>query len=499
LKVILGGTSWEYDVVHFIKKGKGKTKMNRNSLITALVATLVLLSSLVPSVQAAGSTPVSVFPGAMGFGTFTPAGRGGKVIYVTNLNDSGPGSLRAALADAAPRTVLFKVSGTITLASDIVIQKPYLTVAGQTAPGEGVQIRGAQIKIATHDVLIRYLKMRTGDLRNSSNPADRDSLALNHDSNAYSIVIDHSTLIWGPDIGGISFLNGVRYATVSNSILGEGLYISNHPEATLAETGHSMTANITQLNSSLRPNHITLHHNLLTTSSDRNPRVIGGENIDIVNNVIYNWRNSASQGNPVKLNLIKNFYIKGPMNTNYSALIAWKPMAEAGGTLRAGTVFANLNMMEGLAKVRGGSNSVYANALFTPYSMTAEDSPEEAYTQIVDDAGANRQVSGPDGTIVVIRDSVDQRIINNLVTRRGTFLNGVNANGVGGFPSISWPTLAAGTPAADGDNDGMPDAWERVYFGSTSRGSSTDSRSDFDADGYTDLEEYLNETDPTAR
>jgi len=99
----------------------------------------------------------------------------------------------------------------------------------------------------------------------------------------------------------------------------------------------------------------------------------------------------------------------------------------------------------------------------------------------------------------VIRDAVDRRIINNLVTRRGTFLNGVNANGVGGFPSISWPTLAAGTPATDGDNDGMPDAWERLYFGNTSRGLPTDSRGDFDSDGYTDLEEYLNETNPTVR
>lgn len=473
--------------------------MKRNSIITTLVATLVLLSTLTPSGYAAGLNAVKAFPGAMGFGTDTPAGRGGKVIYVTNLNDSGPGSLRAALTDASPRTVLFKVSGTITLTSDIIVKKPYLTVAGQTAPGEGVQVRGAQIKIATHDVLIRYLKMRTGDMRNNSNPADRDSITLNHATNAYNIVVDHSTLIWGPDIGGISFLNGAHDITVSNSILGEGLYISNHPEATLAETGHSLTLNISQLSSSYHPTRITIHHNLLTTSSDRNPRVIGGENIDLVNNVIYNWRNSASQGNPRKLNLIKNFYIKGPMSTNTSALIAWKPVAEANGNLQPGTVFASANMIEGLAKVRGGSSSIYASALFTPYSMTAEDDPQDAYNKIVNDAGANRQVSGADGRMVVIRDRVDQRIINNLVTRQGTFLNGVDANGVGGFPSISWPTLAVGTPATDGDNDGMPDAWERLYFGSTSRGAPADSRGDFDSDGYTDLEEYLNETDPTVR
>ena len=435
----------------------------------------------------------------MGFGTFTPAGRGGAVLYVTNLNDNGLGTLRSALTAQFPRTVVFKISGTITLASDIIVTSPFLTVAGQTAPGEGVQIRGAQIKIATHDVLIRYLKMRTGDLRTASDPADRDSLAVNHATEAYRIVIDHSTLIWGPDIGGISFLNGVRDATVSNSILGEGLYISNHPEAIALETGHSMGATVTQLNPTSHHTRITLHHNLLTTSSDRNPRVIGGENIDIVNNVIYNWRNSASQGNPVKLNLLYNYYIKGPMSTNSSALVAWKPVAEADGRIRPASVYAGANLTEGFTTVRGGPTSVYASALFQPYSMAEEDSPQDAYHKIVDDAGANRQVSGPDGTMVVIRDAVDQRIINNLVNRRGTFLNGVNANGVGGFPAISWPTLAAGTPAVDNDNDGMPDTWEKAYFDTTTRGKWNDSRGDFDSDGYTDLEEYLNETDPTAR
>lgn len=420
------------------------------------------------------------------------------MIYVTNLNDSGSGSLRAALSDRSPRTVLFKVSGTITLASDIIVKNPFLTIAGQTTPGEGVQIRGAQIKIKTHDVLIRYLKMRTGDATNNSNPADRDSVTLNDDTKVYNIVVDHSTLIWGPDIGGISFLNGARDATVSNSIVGEGLYISHHPEATLDQTGHSTAMNITQLTSGYYPARITIHHNLLTTSSDRNPRVVGGENVDVVNNVIYNWKDSASQGNPRSLNLIKNFYIKGPMTTRSATWFVWLPRAEEGGTLRAGSVFESGNMTEGFTTGRSGPNNVYASAAFTPYSIVAEDSPQDSYNKIVNNAGANRQVSGADGTIVMDRDSVDQRIINNLVTRTGAFLNGVDANGVGGFSSISWPNLLAGTPAADGDSDGMPDAWENLYFGSTSRGSSTDSRGDFDADGFTDLEEYLNETNPTA-
>ena len=472
--------------------------MKHNPLIKAFIATLVLLSTIASFGNVSGLSPVKAFPGAMGFGTDTPGGRGGKVIYVTNLNDSGAGSLRAALQVDSPRTVLFKVSGTITLTSDIIVKKPFLTVAGQTAPGEGVQIKGAQIKIATHDVIIRYLKMRTGDEKSNSDPADRDSVTLNHDTNAYNIVVDHSTLIWGPDIGGLTFLNGAHDATVSNSILGEGLYISNHPEAVQGQTGHSMAMNITELSSANHPTRITVHHNLLTTSSDRNPRVIGGENIDIVNNVIYNWMTSPSQGNPRSLNLIKNYYIKGPMTTKSAAMVAWLPRAEANATLRPGTVFEAGNLTEGFSTVRGGASNVYAKALFMPYSITVEDSPQDAYNKIVNDAGANRQVGGADGTIVAIRDSVDQRIINNLATRTGTFVNGVNANGVGGFPSISWPTLIAGTAATDNDNDGLPDAWENLYFGNTSRGAATDSKGDLDADGYTDLEEYLNGTNPTA-
>ena len=472
--------------------------MKHNPLIKAFIATLVLLSTIVPFGTVSGLSPVKAFPGAMGFGTDTPGGRGGKVIYVTNLNDSGAGTLRAALQDASPRTVLFKVSGTITLLSDIIVKKPFLTIAGQTAPGEGVQIKGAQIKIATHDVIIRYLKMRAGDEITNSDPADRDSVTLNHDSNAYNIVVDHSTLIWGPDIGGLTFLNGAHDATVSNSILGEGLYISNHPEALQAQTGHSMAMNITELSSSYHPTRITVHHNLLTTSSDRNPRVIGGENIDIVNNVIYNWRTSPSQGNPRSLNLVKNYYIKGPMTTKSASMVAWLPRAESGAALRTGTVFESGNLTEGFSTVRGGASNVYARTLFMPYSIPVEDSPQDAYNKIVNDAGANRQVGGADGTIVAIRDSVDQRIINNLAARTGTFVNGVNANGVGGFPSIAWPTLVAGTAATDNDNDGMPDAWENLYFGNTSSGSTTDSKADLDADGYTDLEEYLNGTNPTA-
>jgi pectate lyase len=470
-----------------------------------LISLFVLLCAwVIPSVPSKFNSTmpiacdVKAFPNAVGFGTDTPGGRGGQIIYVTNLKDSGEGSLRSALATSGPRMVLFRVSGTITLKNDIDIEEPYVTIAGQTAPGEGVQIRGGMIKIATHDVIIRYLKMRPGDLVDHSNPADRDAMTLNRDPNAYNIVVDHSTLIWGPDIGGISFLNGVHDATVSNSIVGEGLYFSHHPEATMVQAGHSKAMNITELISGTYPVRITVHHNLLTTSDDRNPRVIGGENVDVVNNVIYNWQSSSSQGNPRSVNLVNNTYIRGPMTSNPEAFYVWMPKVEAGGSMHYNSVYESGNVAEGFVSQRKGPMEVYVDTLFTPYSMASHvDPPGVAYQKVLQDAGANLQVSGALGYFRNIRDSVDQRIIDNLKNRTGSFFNGVDSDNVEGFPAISWPELKGGRAALDRDGDGMPDFWELVYFHTLSRGSQEKSSGDYDQDGYTDVEEYLNGTNPT--
>ena len=483
-----------------------------NPISTLLVGTLIkmliplfllLFVNVIPSPPIQGRIRgqdfcrAKAFPEAMGFGTDTAGGRGGKIILVTNLNDSGDGSLRSALLADGRRLVLFRVSGTITLEEDIRIKTPYLTIAGHTAPGEGVQIRGAQIRIETHDVIIRYLKVRSGDLQNASTEENRDAITINNRDQAYDIVIDHSTMIWGPDIGGLSFLNGAHDATVSYSIMGEGLYLSHHPEATLASDGHSMAMNITTLDSPIPPRRITAHHNLLTTSADRNPRIIGGENIDIVNNVIYNWKNSASQGNPHSLNLINNVYVRGPMTAKYSALYAWIPTAEDGGRLQSDSVYETGNITEGFWTKRKGPWRVYTDLLFTPYSITQQDSPQIAYDKVLQDAGANLQVGAPTGEFRIIRDSVDQRIIDNVLNRTGVFFNGVDHDAEAGFPAISWPELRGGAPAVDEDLDGMPDAWEQLYFHHTGRGSPERSRSDHDRDGYTDVEEYLNGTNPT--
>ena len=438
------------------------------------------LPSIAPTaVPTAAPAPgaFGAFPGAEGYGSQTVGGRGGRIIYVTNLADAGPGSLRSALEATGPRTVLFQVAGTITLNNDISITQPFVTVAGQSAVGQGVQLKGGMIKIRTHDVVLRHLKVRAGDQKNQSSNDDRDAVSMSGTGGdeVYNVVIDHSSMVWGPDIGGAAILTNAHDVTIQNSILGEGLYLSNHSEGTPEQNGHSLGLNITQLDTSAYPQRITLHHNLLTTSDHRMPQIMGGESIDMVNNVVYNWGTAAAHGNPRSLNMINNMFIRGPMT---KTLLAWKSRTNPENpTPRPGSVFEQGNVAEGFNTLRGDPQSMYAGSRFGSYSMRTQQSAQEAYNQVVQGVGA----------IWPVRDSVDQRIITNLTQRTGKFLNNTD---------LVWPTLASGPVPTDADLDGMADAWEQQQFGTVARGSAASSRDDFDGDGYTDVEEYLNRTDP---
>jgi hypothetical protein len=436
------------------------------------------------------SPPVSVVPSALGFGAkATKGGRGGSVMYVSNLNDSGSGSLREALGAARPRTILFKVSGTINLASDLEITNPYVTIAGQTAPGQGVQIKGGMLKVRTHDVLIRYLKIRAGDEINQSPVATRDAISISDEKGeVFNVVVDHCSLLWGPNVGGLSIAGNVHDVTVQNTIMGEGLKLSSHPlGATIP--GHSSAVSIMETTTTASPKFITFHHNLMTTSNTGMPMLAGGENIDIVNNVIYNWGEKSAHGNPKSLNLISNVFIKGPQSvaTNF-----WLPEALV-GTIKDGTVFESGNAATGFTGTRGGSPTTYAAAKFTPYSMTLEQTSQQAFNEVISTAGANKQSLNANGQYHIIRDSDDQRLINNVDIKQGGFMNGAGKPS----PNPTWPTLTSGTPVLDSDNDGLADAWENYYFKDLNRGSGLLSNGDQDGDGFTDLEEYLNSTNPT--
>jgi hypothetical protein len=198
-----------------------------------------------------------------------------------------------------------------------------------------------------------------------------------------------------------------------------------------------------------------------------------------VNNVVYNWGYKAGYGNPRSLNLVNNWWRSGPETTTS---YFWDPDASVDyPTLFNGTVYGSGNVGDGFDIARNGPTTVYRDTPACPLSVTPT-SAADAYTRVIANAGALRP----------IRDVVDQRLIDNVRNRTGSFLNGSGQPG----PNPVWPALSGGSVAADADLDGMPDTWETTQFGSLGRGSATSTSSDFDGDGYTDLEEYLNGTDP---
>ena len=356
---------------------------------------VVLIIALSFGVSVADSQAVPV-----GFGANTIGGSGGRTISVTTLADSGAGSLRSALAASGPRIITFGVSGIITLNSDLNISKPFLTLDG----GSRVTLRGAMIKIKTNDVIVRNLRVKPGDAANQSNPADRDAITVNV---GYNILLEHNTFVWGPDIGGVAILNGSHHVTVRDSIIGEGLRYSRHPEGVQAQGGHSLGANVTELDNGI-PHHISLYRNLFTTSGHRMPQVQGAEFVEVVNNVIYNWGKKAAHGNPRSLNLIGNMFIPGPITTDF---FAWTPDPNSRNPqLYPLSVYEAGNA--GDVTMRAGPTSVYTSA---PFAGTVPAvSAAVAYEEVLANVGPAQ------------RNTDDNRLIQNVINRTGGYKDGIS-------------------------------------------------------------------------
>ena len=269
------------------------------------------------------SAPVVAFPGAEGFGAQSIGGRGGIVIEVTNLNDSGPGSLRECVNAEGSRICVFRVGGTITTQSEIIATNPYLTIAGQTAPGGGITLRAAQnyheepFIISTHDVVVRYIRFRAGAsaIPNSS----RRSLTLNN--GAYNVMLDHCSFSWATDQP-LLLIDGVHDVTIQWSIISEGLAYSTHFEDGFFEE-HSTGLSVSGKNykSTAQTGNITIHHNLLAHNGGRNPQNAGYGLEDVLNNVIYNWGGQGFttqdlQAN-VPSNVVNNYFKSGVNTTGY--------------------------------------------------------------------------------------------------------------------------------------------------------------------------------------
>ncbi len=419
---------------------------------------LTLLAILAAHLHAAPA-----FPGAEGFGAQTPGGRGGAVLFVHNLNDAGPGSLRAALETKGPRIVLFRVSGIIDLKSPLTIAEPFLTLAGQTAPGGGICLRGADLRIETHDVIVRHIRVRTGDIA----ARERDGLAIGGESR--NVIVDHCSVSWGVDEN-LSPSGAIANITVQWSIVAEGLNRSVHHKGA---HGYGTLARAV--------GGVTFHHNLWAHNQGRNPRL--GDNygkppfptFDVRNNVIYNAGGSNVVGDELTVNYIGNYFKPGPDTRIRNGLFGPTEKAKP-------RFFVQGNIVEGLPDLTADARKLFSRAveLLTapaPAPPIEQQPAQQAYELVLARAGAT----------LPKRDAVDTRIVADVRAGSGSIID--SQWEVGG-----WPEYQQSRPPRDTDRDGMPDHWEQTH-GLNPR-DAADAAKDRDGDGYTNIEEYLNTIQP---
>ena len=442
------------------------------------------------------------FPGAEGFGANAVGGRGGEVFEVTNLNDSGPGSLRACIEASDPRICVFRTGGTIDVKSTLAISDPYITIAGQTAPGDGITLRNAPgsdfystMTIGTHDVIIRYLTIRRGP------GGGGDALGIYQEGvdQIYNVMIDHCSLSWGVDEVANSWYAPHDY-TIQWTIFSEALNCSTHPKG--CHSMGFMLGSYAANNEKTIPGayNLSFHHNLMAHNGSRTPLVKSAGLASMVNNLIYNTDGTFShvdmenQLAPVLVDYVNNYFKYGPSTP--SGKEAVKMLHEE--PIGAKVYISDGNILELLngTKLYGPVAGLY-DPNVPPYLVKDQIGPthvtvtsaEQAYKDVINNVGSSRGLSC-DGSWVWRRDAHDTRIINDVKNLTGRLID--DPSEVGG-----WLTLDKGTPCQDSDHDGMPDQWENKYGFNPNDG--TDNHADADNDGYSNIEEYLNGTNPWMR
>jgi len=461
------------------------------------------------------------FPGAEGGGMYTFGGRGGRVLVVTTLNDSGSGSFREACETPGPRIVVFNVAGIIQLQDRIRVRAPYLTIAGNTAPGDGVCIAGNTVELETHDVIIRHMRFRRG----ATDATDRnDSIGGNPIGN---IMIDHVSASWGldenmsmyrhmyqPPAGGKELKLPTVNITIQHSIFSECLNTYHHAFGSTIGGANS-----------------TFHHSLWASNTGRNPSVGMIHDFTFVNNVLFNWRHRTVDGGDHRsfYTILNNYFKPGPGTPNsdvrYRLL---KPESERSKTVfdHFGKAYVAGNIVEGNERVTkdnwdGGVQlesrapaaevlpKIRVDAPF-PHAPLTIQSATDAYRFVLANAGAT----------LPHRDPVDQRVLNMVQTgvvakavidpstptkaaavrysqaNIDDLADGVkkgfitSPSEVGGYPKYE------GTPYADGDADGLPDTWETAH--GLNPKDASDATTDLNGDGYTNIEDFINGLDPRA-
>ena len=472
---------------------------------------------------------IPAFPGAQGGGAYSFGGRGGRVIVVTSLEDSGPGTLRDACLQGGARIVVFNVAGIIKLKSPLIIKAPYITIAGQSAPGDGVCIAGESLWVNTHDVVVRHMRFRRGETWVGRRD---DGFGGNPIGN---IMIDHCSASWGLDES-ISFYRhmfdpqdgskpkklGTVNVTIQNTISSQTLDTYNH-----------------SFGSTLGGENCTFMRNLWANNAGRNPSIGWNGTFNFVNNVLYNWVHRSVDGGDytARYNIINNYYKPGPLTPKNSPVGHRILKPESGrsnlGYYVFGRVYANGNIMEGYPEITkdnwaggiqvqsqantdGYTDNIKWNKPFPIVNEFPVMSAQDAYNYVLANVGATWPK----------RDIVDERVVEQVKTGKVHyvepkkpysyyFLEDMNPKEfyqfqhrrlpadsykhgvitdiaqVGGYPEYK------GKPYKDSDNDGMPDAWEIKY--GLNPNDASDAVKDMNGDGYTNIEKYINGIDPTKK
>jgi hypothetical protein len=452
---------------------------------------------------------IPAFPGAQGGGMYSFGGRGGKVYVVTSLEDSGPGSFREACEKGGARIIVFNVAGIIRLKAPVIIRAPYISIHGQTAPGDGVCIAGESVWINTHDVVIRYMRFRRGE----TNVGRRDdAIGGNPIGN---IMIDHVSATWGLDenmsmyrhmyndsTGKIEDKMGTVNITIQNSIFAESLDTWNHA-----------------FGSTLGGENCTFMRNMWANNAGRNPSIGWNGIFNFTNNVVHNWVHRSIDGGDytAMYNIINNYFKPGPA-TPRDNNVGHRILKPESGRSKLkyqvyGRAYVTGNIMEGYDNITRDNWAGGVQVEEEPDAGEHKDymkvnkplpmpditiiSAQDAYKYVVDNAGAT----------LPRRDAVDARIAEQVRTGKVVAKEGVklpetqfkhrrmpidsykigiitDPSQVGGYPEYK------GTPYKDSDNDGMPDAWETRN--GLNPNSADDASMDRNKDGYTNIEEFLN-------
>ncbi len=482
---------------------------------------------------------IPAFPGAEGGGMYTFGGRGGKVLTVTNLNDSGPGSFRWACEQGGARIVVFNVSGVIRLKSPIFVRAPYITIAGQTAPGDGVCIAGESFQVDTHDVIVRHMRFRRGETMVIYR---EDSFGGNPVGN---IMIDHCSCEWGLDEN-ISFyrhmfdLNDGKpkrkeptvNVTIQNTISAKALDTWNHA-----------------FGSTIGGENTTFMRNLWADNTGRNPSIGWGGVFNFINNVLYNWVHRTADGGEYTTmsNFINNYYKPGPLTpkdspVGYRIVKSESRSEQLFPYKQYGRVYADGNIMEGYPEItknnwNGGIQISDKDGEIDETEKAMMHSKEPfamPYLKIMGAQEAFDWVLNNVGATVPCRDIVDQRICDEVRTGKAYYVENyeekVKDNPYGNMwglhpksrgedglfkyrrlPKDSYkdgiitdPRQMGGYPEykkwkayKDTDGDGMPDVWEKRY--GLNPKDPSDANKDCNGDGYTNIEKYINGIDPTKK